>query len=440
MKKRIMDLSAKLVDKNFSIFGYKISGRSVTGHPLFSGSFLMVGGSMGVNVINYLYHLVMGRVLGPVNYGILASIFSVLYIISIVPMSASISIVKFVSSAKDMREAAGIFLNTRNLVLKISLTGALLILFLSKQVSNFLHIENIFLVLTISPIIIFSLLWLVNQATLQGLLVFEGFVYPNLLGSLGRLVLGLLLVYVGLAVMGAMWGILLGYVLAYLYSFYMVKKKIRISSKAHFDLAPLLKFSVPALLQALAFTSIFTLDLILVKHFLPPYEAGLYAALSTLGKIIYFAVTPITSVMFPIVSKRRVRGENYRKVFYAALIATALLSFSIAIFYYLLPDLAIGLLYGKEYLSVRNELVWMGLFITVYTLSYLLVNFLLSLGRTKIVSIPIIVAILQIVAIWFFHETVLQVIQVSLLSVLFMFFGVGSYLVYIQVKKIYAKS
>ena len=39
-------------------------------------------------------------------------------------------------------------------------------------------------------------------------------------------------------------------------------------------------------IQALAFTSFFTTDLILVKHFFPPFEAGIYAALSTLGKII----------------------------------------------------------------------------------------------------------------------------------------------------------
>ena len=63
----------------------------------------MVGGSMLSNVVNYLYHLAMGRILGPVDYGILASLFSIFYIIGIVPLSSSVSIVKFVSTAKNKK-------------------------------------------------------------------------------------------------------------------------------------------------------------------------------------------------------------------------------------------------------------------------------------------------------------------------------------------------
>ena len=70
-------------------------------HPLFSGSVIMIGGNMAANAINYLYHLVMGRLLGPAGYGVLASLYSLLYLAGIVPTSASISVVKFISSAKD---------------------------------------------------------------------------------------------------------------------------------------------------------------------------------------------------------------------------------------------------------------------------------------------------------------------------------------------------
>lgn len=73
-------------------------------HPLFSGSFVMIAGSMAINVVNYIYHLLMGRILGPVDYGTLASVYSLLYIVTIIPTSASVSIVKFISSAKDKRE------------------------------------------------------------------------------------------------------------------------------------------------------------------------------------------------------------------------------------------------------------------------------------------------------------------------------------------------
>lgn len=398
-------------------------------HPLFAGSFLMIGGSTGVNFINYFYHLIMGRVLGPLGYGVLASIFSLLYIISIVPMSTSVSIVKFISSAKNKNEISQIYYSVRNLAFKISLIGGTLLIVFSHSISNFLNINELTPILLVGPIIVFSLLWLVNQATLQGLLYFEGVVFPNVLGSVGRLVIGLFFVFLGWAVTGAVWGILLGYILAFLYSYILVRKHLTPKREKFFDITPLLKFSFPTLLQALAFTSIFTVDLLLVKHFLPPFEAGLYAALSTLGKIIFFAVTPISSVMFPIVSGRNSKGQSYKKVLYASLMATIFISLGIVFFYWFFPDLAIGVLFGEKYLLAQKELVLMGLFLAFYTLCYLLVNFQLSISNTRVVVLPVVAAILQIVGILVWHATVGEVIKVSLACMVLLFLSILVYII-----------
>src|SRR3989339_705497 len=105
--------------------------RRLTSHPLFSGSLVMVGGNMLTNVVNYLYHLVMGRLMGPVEYGVLASLYSILYIISIVPMSTSFAMVKFVSSAKNEKELSSVYLALKKFVFKLALVGMLVVLLLS---------------------------------------------------------------------------------------------------------------------------------------------------------------------------------------------------------------------------------------------------------------------------------------------------------------------
>ena len=74
---------------------------------LYSSLFVMAV-SMSINLVNYFYHLVFGRILGPVEYGILASLYSILYIVSIVPQSSSFAIVKFVASAKSLEEKRNI--------------------------------------------------------------------------------------------------------------------------------------------------------------------------------------------------------------------------------------------------------------------------------------------------------------------------------------------
>lgn len=400
----------------------------------------MVGGNMVVNAVNYAYHLIMGRVLGPVNYGVLASIFSILYLISVVPSSASVSIVKFISSAKGDGEVYSIYSSLARFVFILAGITSLVFMIFSPVVAKFLRIDNYLIVAMVAFILFFSLITLVNQATSQGLLKFSGLVIPNLVSAVVKLGLGIVLVILGWSVFGAIFAVVVGAAISYLYSRWFIKKVLPDKNNKTFDLKPFFKYSIPVLVQAFAFTSLFTTDLILVKHFLPEFEAGIYAALSTLGKIIFFAVTPIVGTMFPIVAGRRSKGESYEKVFLISFAMTLVISVLVVIFYWLFPDIAIGVLYGKAYLSAKNELVWMGIFILFYTLSNILVNFSLSLGRTKVVRLPLLTAILQILALWFWHGSMLQVIQVSLVLTMVLFFALAVYLGYNRLQGNYVKT
>lgn len=247
----------------------------------------MVGGNMIANVVNYLYHLVMGRILGPVEYGVLASLYSILYLTGIIPTSASVSIVKFISSAKD-KDVASVYSTINKLIFKLSVIVSILLILVSPFIKNFLRIENVLPVILLSPIVFLTLLTLVNQSASQGLLKFAGSAVPSIIVSLLKLALGIAFVFLGWSVFGAVFGIVIGYLVAYFYSASFINKILKPGKLLRYDLKPFYKYSLPVLLQALAFTSLFTTDLLLVKHFFNPFQAGIYAALSTLGKIIFF--------------------------------------------------------------------------------------------------------------------------------------------------------
>lgn len=386
---------------------------------------------MVINVVNYFYHLLMGRVLGPVDYGILASVYSILYIVSIVPSSASISIVKFISSAKDNKERSEIYIAINRFVIRLALVLSVVTTFLSPFISRFLNISNNSIVLLIAPVLFFSLITLVNVSTSQGVLKFMGVVVPSFVSAVVKLVLGLVLIWVGFSVLGAMWAVVIAALVSYLVSRKMIVAHIDIKANSNnYHLKSFYKYSIPVLIQAFAFTSFFTVDVILVKHFFSPFDAGIYAALSTLGKIVFFASSPITSVMFPIVSGRYTKGEKYKKILLVSIGATVLISFGVVFIYFLFPNIAIGALYGKSYLSASSNLVWMGLFIAFYTVSYLLTNFFLSIGKTNIVYIPLIAVILQVAGIWIWHNSLLGVIQISLFIMVVVCLALLGYLRY----------
>ncbi len=265
----------------------KIKVNNFVKHPIIAGSAVLVVGSMAANVVNLIYQVGMGKILEPADYGILLSLYSILYILSIVPTSSSVSIVKFISSAKNEKERSGIYHSVKKLVFRVATVGTLFVVLFSPFIAKFLNINDVFSVVLTAGVFFFLLTTLVNQSSLQGILKFMGVVLPNFVSAFAKLILGVIFIFLGLSVRGAMLAVVIGAGFAYLLSVKMIDGHFQKESKTNLNLDKFIKYSGPVLLQAFAFTSLFTLDVILVKHFFSPYEAGIYATVSTLGKIVY---------------------------------------------------------------------------------------------------------------------------------------------------------
>lgn len=404
-----------------------------TTHPLFAGSFIMIFGSNAVNFLNYVYHLIMGRLLGPSNYGELAALFSLNGLLGIIPGSLSLVIIKYVSSSKTDEGIEDIVRWFNKKVFLSAISLFLLIVVLAPYISSFLNIQNYLLIILTGSVFLFSIPALFNRSVLQGLLRFKQMVISVLAETGLKLILGVLFVYLGFSVGGAVGALVVGGWAGWILSRmaivdYIKKGQIRLPQIKQFFL-----YSVPVLIQSVAMTSIYSTDLILVKHFFSPHEAGIYASLSTLGKIIFFGTGPIGAVMFPLVAKKQSRGENYVKIFNYSLFLTIVASLTILTIYWLFPEIVIKTLYGPLYLEGANLLVWFGIFTTLFTLSSLYVSYNLSMGKTKVVVIPSIVAILQIIGIWIYHYNLMIVIIISvfvntlLLSLLLIYSSYESY-------------
>ncbi len=382
-------------------------------HPLFSGSAIMVFGSNSVSFLNYLYHLIMGRMLGPSNYGELASLISIMGLLGIIPGSVSLVIVKYISSAKSKEEVNNLVGWLKHKIFIASLVFFIVILITSPTISSFLNIRSISYLVLIAISFLFSLQSALNRSILQGLLKFKEMMISILAENTTKLVISIFLVYVGFAVSGTM----SAFAIAAILGFYITNLFLKGANKENAGMSPNIKsmlfFTIPVLIQSFALTSIYSSDVILVKHFFSSHEAGIYASLSTLGKIIFFATGPISAVMFPLVSQRKSRGQTYRKVFIFSFILTSLFAITISIIYWIFPQFAIRLLYGSAYLEAEKLLVWFGIFISLFTLSALIINYGLSLGKTRIVLLPLVASCLQIILVLLFHGTLFEVILIS---------------------------
>ncbi|MEK7616923.1 MAG: oligosaccharide flippase family protein [Patescibacteria group bacterium] len=394
-----------------TILNFKFEFLNLLSHPLLTGSIVMIAGSNLVNFLNYLYHLVMIRFLTPPSYGELAALLSLTGLLGIAPASLSLVIIKFVSSAKNDSEVVNLvsWFNARVFIL--SLIIFTMITLFSPFISSFLKIDNKLIIILIAVSFLFSLAALLYKSVLQGLLKFPQMIFSLFTESSFKLLLGIFFVYIGFSVAGAVAGLVIassiGFFLSRLFIQNYLKKSLRVP-----NVKKMLHYSFPVLIQSISITSLYSTDIILIKHFFAPHDAGIYAVISSLGKIIFFGTAPIGAVMFPLISQKQSKGKEYKKVFFLSLLLTSLISFLVLIIYWLMPEFVIRML-NSDYLEASPLLLWYGFFITIFTICCLYINLHLSIGRINVVYFPAIAAIIQIIIIWFFHPSLFIIILAS---------------------------
>ena len=388
-------------------------------NQLISGSFVLFLGAIISNFGSYLFHLLMGRMLGPIDYGELTSLISLVYILSIVSTTLTTTAVKFTTKyrvKKDYQSIFSLFWESTKLFLKIGLGLAIIFLLFQKKISNFLHLKNSLFVVLVGIWLGISFVGFVNDAVLRGFLNFKFLALNTIFATFLRVGGAVALVWLGLGVLGALGASFLASLLPYLLSFYPLRFLWDYQiDRNKVPWKELLIYSWPVLLANLGLTSLYTTDIVLVRHFFPAYEAGLYASLAVLGKIVFFASSMVPTVMFPLVSERYEDGKNYQKLFSQSFLMVLLISLGITMVYFLFPKLMILLLYGNSYLGGAPYLGLFGFFICLYSLCNLLINFFLSTKKLNLAILPFVAAIIQILFIYLFHSFLIQIIYVSLL-------------------------
>jgi O-antigen/teichoic acid export membrane protein len=172
-------------------------------------------------------------------------------------------------------------------------------------------------------------------------------------------------------------------------------------------------YGIPMTFALLAGTSLYSADVILVKHFLNPHAAGIYMSLSVLGKIIFFASFAITSVLFPTIAEHKEKGNNYRHIVWMGAGSVAGISFFVTTCYFLFPRLVVHLLFGSAYDEAVQFVGWFGIFLSFISLSTLFIQTYLAEGKTIVSYIASVAAVLQVVLLFFFHTNIMQIILVN---------------------------
>ncbi|MBI5123527.1 oligosaccharide flippase family protein [Candidatus Roizmanbacteria bacterium] len=392
-------------------------------HPLIAGSIVIFFGTLFGNVFNFLYTAFMIRFLPPGDKGVLFALISIITLPSLAANAILPSILSFAGkyfANNEIGHVHGLYSKITKLYLCLGIVFFILFLVFIPSLSSFLKIANYQLLLLANIVIFVSFFNVINTGFLQAKLAFGYISFISILNAVLKFLAGVILVLIGFAVGGAVWAIVISVFIPYFLSFIPIRfvfdRKI---VKEKVNTKELIVYGLPSALAMLGLTSFITSDILLVKHFFHPLQVDFYAGLSVIGRVIFYFSAPIALVMFPLIVQKNSKGENSNGIFLLSIFLVLIPSIAITIMYFLIPDFIMGIFGVKNlYILNKNLLGMFGLFITTYAVASVLVNFYLSIKKTM-VYIPILIAALaQIVGIWFYHNSFLSVVTVSLVTTL----------------------
>jgi O-antigen/teichoic acid export membrane protein len=384
---------------------------------LAKGGSLVFAGTMLANIGSYLYHLVMGRLLGPAGYGELSSLISLLYLFSVPTLVIQTVLVKYFSEIKasgSLAEAHDLYKRSIGNLVYALLGGAVIILCFSPFIGRYLRLGNIADVGVLYLFFLFSTLAMVNGSLFQGLQRFGWYALFLTAGIFLKLMFSIPVAGLGVSavltasVVSAL--VLFGIFTVPLRSVFSVPRKRfqRTRSQA-------LKFAVPTLLTLLGITSIYSTDIIMAKHFLSASDAGAYAAISVLGKVIFYASSAGVGVLYPVVSERVARNFSVTRIVLSGVLAIACVSTVLTGIYMTVPSFMTHLLFGTAYDRIIPYLGAFAVFISLFSVFYVLVMSLLAMNYVRVWILVILAAILQIAGIQFNHSGIRQIITVNII-------------------------
>jgi len=380
------------------------------------------------NFAAYLFHFGMGRFLGPAEYGVLGAILSLLYLL-LVPFNViQTTISKFVAKFKAQNEENKIkylFYKALRRLLIVGIIGLIIFLILSPWISEFLKInkKNIMMLSIIVP---FVLLLPINRGVLQGFQKFKALGVNLIIEALTKLAIGFLLVLMGFGLRGAVIGIILSYIIPFLSSLILLRKEYS-KKEENIEEKTIYKYSIPVLITLLSLTAFYSIDVMLVKHYFDEISAGQYAAMAILGRIVFFASLAISMVMFPKVAEMDAQKKPNAHILKKALALVAIVSTGITTTYFLIPNIVVQLLFGKEYLIITNYIAPFALLMSFFSLTYLLALYNLSVNRTSFIYILLSFNIIEITSIVLFHNTLKQVLTFLGITMGLMFITILAY-------------
>jgi len=384
--------------------------------------------SVLVSAGNYLYNLVLGRLVGPEVFAETGLMVTGLLLMSFLGMAFQIVGAKFIIEMP--RHKKTIF---RSVLTIIGFsTGLLFALLLSLKVSpiqSFFNLSSKTIIYTFAAGLPFYLVMSAQRGFLQGKKDFKKLSASYLSEMTGRfLVTFILLLVFGFSpvlsvAIGLTASIAIGSYfsgpLNFQFKWAISLNNIWVKRATRFFLFT----------AGYEFVQIMVnyFDVLIVKHFFENEMAGFYTSLSLIGRMVYFVTWMFVMLLLPEVIRLNKDNKPFKPVLNRYLLWITLFIISVLLISKVFSYEIVNLMFGIEYLFIAPLLWKYSLATGLFSLTNVFVYFYLSLNNYKPVIITGLLALIQSAGMYYFHKDLEQVIDIQIYGMMGAFVAILTY-------------
>ncbi len=382
--------------------------------PIVRGSMILLISSGFVAATNLLYNLLVARMLGASGFGHASALYTLLMMMSAVSLSFQIVASKFIARHVDTLARTQIYATMLRRAWQVGLGITILIAATSGYLTSYFNLPQrhdlVLLALATGVYIPLG----VRRGKMQGCCDFRSLGINVVVEVVVKFAGALLFLQLGWGVTGVMAAVLLSIIAAYL---------VGMPGAEYRAMPGLIKISpfgegVQAILYFIGQVILSNLDILLVKHFFPPSDAGVYAAVALVGRVVFMLSWSVVSSMFPISAGRSNRTAG-RSVLYTAMLLVTTLTSLFIVAVALAPEAVWTLLLGRAFLlgsvgSFSGLLTQYAIMTAVYSLAVVVMMYEISRRIGPAAWVQLGASVLVTGGIWWHHNSLSQVILVQL--------------------------
>lgn len=370
-----------------------------------------------VNAGNYLYNLIVGRILGPTAFADAAILITFLLVLSFIAMTFQLVTAKYTVIFDDEVEDSFIKYITKRTLIGGIVLGVLIVVF-SKNLQEVFNTSTslMFSIFGIGVPIYF--LMSVNRGVFQGKKKFIQLSITYQAEMLSRLLITIGLLYLITNLQSSII-ISLGILVSLFFSLFpftlkdVYKPVIQLNESQK---KLVFKFFILTAFYECTQIIINNSDILLVKHYFDNYNAGLYASLALIGRVVYFVAWMFVMLLLPAVVNKEKEGLPHGSILLKYVGYITILSFTIVLGSYLFPEFVVNVLFGEAYVAIAPLLWKYALATSIFAISNVFAYYFLSIDQYIPVIITGVLGITQVLLIIYFHNSLEEVVIVQIIA------------------------